>query len=81
MSTTNNEQHDILMQEQNNYDWMRRRQANYPQFSDEDVGHIYDSITAIINALESSNIPVILNDNTKARLEHRKLIKAAIPKN
>ena len=81
MNLENQEQEDIIKEEQNNYDWLRRRQANYPQFSEEDIGHLYDSIQAIVDALEGSDIPVALKENTKIRLEHRKLIKAAIPKN
>ena len=80
MNIENQEQIDIIGEEQNNYDWLRKRQANYPQFSDEDIGHIYDSIQSILDALYANNIIVTLNDNTKARLDHRKQIKAVIPK-
>jgi hypothetical protein len=80
MSIENQEQINILQEEQSNYDWIRRRQSNYAQFSEEDVGHFYDSIQAIVDALETSNITVNLKENTKARLDHRKLIKATIPK-
>jgi hypothetical protein len=80
MNIENQEQINILQEEQSNYDWLRRRQVNYPQFSEEDIGHLYDSIQAIVDVLEASNITVPLKQNTKLRLDHRKLIKAAIPK-
>jgi hypothetical protein len=80
MNTENQEQIDVINEEQDKYDWLRRRQANYPQFSEEDIGHIYDSIQAIIDALEANDISVTLKENTKTRLEHRALIKAVIPK-
>jgi hypothetical protein len=80
MNIENQEQVDIITEEQNNYDWLRKRQANYPQFSEEDIGHLYDSIQAILDILEENDIIVSLKDNTKARLEHRALIKTAIPK-
>jgi len=80
MNTENQEQIDVINEEQDKYDWLRRRQANYPQFSEEDIGHIYDSIQAIIDALEANDISVTLKENTKTRLEHRALIKEVIPK-
>lgn len=80
MNIENQEQVDIIKEEQRNYDWLRKRQSNYPQFSEEDIGHLYDSIQAIVDALEDNDILVALKENTKARLEHRKLIKQAIPK-
>jgi hypothetical protein len=80
MNIENQEQINILQEEQSNYDWLRKRQANYPQFSEEDIGHLYDSIQAILDILEENDISVSLKDNTKARLEHRALIKTAIPK-
>jgi|688.fasta_scaffold109290_1 hypothetical protein len=80
MNIENQEQINILQEEQSNYDWLRKRQSNYPQFSEEDIGHLYDSIQAILDILEENDIIVSLKDNTKARLEHRALIKTAIPK-
>lgn len=62
-----------VMQEEN--DWMRNRIQNYQQFSDRDIGHIYDMIQSILDAY-----PVTLKPDDQLILDHRKAIKSAYPK-
>jgi len=56
--------------------WSKNRKINYGDYSDIDIGHIYDMIQSIV---DQNNIQ--LKSDDQAVLDHRKAIKAAYPKN
>jgi len=69
-----------------NIDWdsltpIQKRQLNYPEVSDKDIGHLYDIVTALIDTLSANGIDIPIADNDREYIEYRKLIKARIPKN
>lgn len=68
------------MTDYNELSYDLKRKMNYPEMSSDDIGHLYDIITSILNALEENDITVTIGDNDIARLNFRNLIKQRIPK-
>jgi hypothetical protein len=56
-------------------DWLRSRKMNYQQFSENDIGHIYDILQCIVD-----QAGINLKHDDSIVLEHRKRIKTVYPK-
>ena len=75
-----NNKKDVEWEAKQSSHWKNRRELNYPELSLDDLGIVYDILSAVLDALDKKHINVKLGDGDKAKLDHRNLVKERIPK-